>query len=527
MKKMIKIFIILILLIMIGIIIKNVFFNNRNVSVIDKENVISKNDTIKCKVFDGTEIKGVASISIENGKISKEIIFDKDENTDSNYFLMPGLIDAHTHITNEKQIEQMINNGVTTTYDVAATGDIANSSEILNIWTATTTIMPGISNGKSMVNNLIAQGADYIKVMVDMPTIMGGGLIGKGVLQDIVNYAHTKKLKVAAHVTTIEAVEQAVDAGVDILIHVPIGEEFPEELAKKVADKNISVIPTLVMMEAFANSPLYGFEKSDYKDAENTVKLLNSYGVPILVGTDANSSFFVPDIKHGSSLHKEMELLVKAGLTPLEVLQGATIKTVEAFGLEENSKEQIYKSIMVLIEGRPDKNITDTTKIRQIWIDGQPVFDSQEDISSKNENNKGENNMKNEELIFIPKHPSSWKTLQIETKDSQLLEQAEPVDSQELYDLFCNDFDNALKLYEDKRFEVKGIVTKVGPDIHNKPSIEISNDIDGRCHILCVFPSDDIYNKVSVGDKVVCKGNYLVMSNWYGIVMKKCEVVSE
>lgn len=524
---MVKIFIILLLLVIVGAVIIKIISNNRDVSVIDKEKIISKNNTLECTVFDGIEIKGNATISIENGKFSNEIIFNQNSSDDSKFFLMPGLIDAHTHITNEKQIEEMINNGVTTAYDVAASKKIANSSENFNMWTATTTIMPGISNGRATVNNLIAQGADYVKVMVDMPAIMGGGLIEKDILQDMVNCAHENNLKVAGHVTTVDAVKQAVDAGVDILIHVPIGEKFPEELAKEIASKNIAVIPTLVMMQSFANSKIYGFEESDYQDAENAVKLLNSYGVPILVGTDANSSFFVPDIQHGSSLHKEMELLVKAGLTPLEVLQGATTKSVNAFGLEENSKKQIYKSIMVLVEGRPDQNITDTTKIRQIWIDGEPVFDVQEENSNfQNENIKGENIMNNEELIFIPKHPSDWKTMQIETKDSTLLEQKEPINSLELYNLFCNEIDNALKIYEDKRFEVTGIAIKVGPDIHNKPSIEISNEVDGRCHILCVFPSDEVYNKVSVGDKVVCKGNYLVMSNWYGIVMKKCELVN-
>ena len=187
---------------------------------------------------------------------------------------------------------------------------------------------------------------------------------------------------------------------------------------KEIANKKIAVIPTLVMMEAFANSNIYGFEEDDYKDAENAVKLLNSYGVPILVGTDANSSFFVPKVEHGSSLHKEMELLVNAGLTPLEVLQGATNKAVEAFGLEEKSEKQVYKSIMVLVEGRPDQNITDTTKIRQIWIDGEPVFASQKESNPVNENAaiEGENNMNSEELVFIPEHPSDWKTMQIETK---------------------------------------------------------------------------------------------------------------
>ena len=374
MKKMLKIFGVLILLVIGIIIIKNVFFNDRNISVIDEDKIISGNNTIECTVFDGTEIKGTANVSIKDGKLSDEIIFNQVESDSSKFFLMPGLIDAHTHITNENQIEQMIKNGVTSAYDVAASKEVANSSEKFNMWTATTTVMPGISDGRATVNELISQGADYIKVMVDMPAIMGGGLIEENVLQDMVDCAHENNLKIVAHVTAVAAAKQAVKTGVDILIHVPIGEEFPEELAKEIADKKIAVVPTLVMMEAFANSKIYGFEESDYQDAENAVKLLNSYGVPILVGTDANSSLFVPDIKHGSSLHKEMELLVKAGLTPLEVLQGATIKTVEAFGLDENSKEQVDKSIMVLVEGRPDKNITDTTKIRQIWIDGEPVL---------------------------------------------------------------------------------------------------------------------------------------------------------
>ncbi len=525
MRKMINIFIIVILLIVIFCIIKNIFFSDKNIAVIDKEKIISKSQTLECTVFDGTEIKGTAEISIENGKLSNEIIFKENENSDSNYFLMPGLIDSHTHISSEEQIQEMINNGVTTTYDVAISKGSYNN---FNLWTAITTVMPGISNGRNTVNSLISQGVDYIKVMVDMPAIMGGGLIEKNILQDMVNTAHENNLKIAAHVTTIDAVELAVETGVDILIHVPIGEEFSEELAKEIADKKIAVIPTLVMMQAFANSNLYGFKESDYKDAENAVKLLNSYGVPILVGTDANSSFFVPKVEHGSSLHKEMELLVKAGLTPLEVLQGATNKAVDAFRLEEKSEEQIYKSIMVLIEGRPDQNITDTTKIRQIWIDGEPVFNSQEESNPVNENVvEGDNNMDNEELIFIPEHPSGWKTMQIETKDSPTLEQSEPVDSLELYNLFSSDFDNTLEKYVDKRFEVTGIVTKVGPDIHNKPSIEISNEVNGRCHVLCVFPSTDIYNEVSVGDTVICKGNYLVMSNWYGIVMKKCEIVTK
>lgn len=134
--------------------------------------------------------------------------------------------------------------------------------------------------------------------------------------------------------------------------------------------------------------------------------------------------------------------------------------------------------------------------------------------------------MNKQDLIFFPKHPSHIKTYQIETKNSPLLEQNEPINSKELYNQFINNFDNALNKYKDKRFEVNGIAIKIGADIHNKPSIELSNNINERCHILCVFPNDNIYNKVSVGDKVTIRGNYLVMSNLYGIVLKKCELIT-
>ena len=131
---------------------------------------------------------------------------------------------------------------------------------------------------------------------------------------------------------------------------------------------------------------------------------------------------------------------------------------------------------------------------------------------------------KNAAIKFYPEHPSEMKTHQLETQDSPLLEQDKPVESSELYQLFCDDFDNALKVYEDKRFEISGIAIKVGPDGHNKPSVQLSDKIDGKCHVLCVFPSTDVYEKVSVGDKVVIRGNYLVMCNLFGIVIKKCEV---
>lgn len=203
------------------------------------------------------------------------MVIEKKDNYDAiKYFLMPGITDAHTHITTKEKVIQMIENGVTSTYDVKASKSLSNSVDNFNLLTSITTIMPNISNGKSKVNTLINQGAKYIKVMIDMPNVLGGKLIDKKVLQDIVNTAHKNNLKVAAHVTTVDATKLAVETGVDILIHIPINEEFPPSLAKEISQKNISVIPALVMMKEFANSRLYSSKKEAYQEAENTVKLL-------------------------------------------------------------------------------------------------------------------------------------------------------------------------------------------------------------------------------------------------------------
>ena len=134
--------------------------------------------------------------------------------------------------------------------------------------------------------------------------------------------------------------------------------------------------------------------------------------------------------------------------------------------------------------------------------------------------------MNHEELKFYPAHPSDEKTHRIETTPMLIKEQAAPYAVKVLADEFRADLSAALSEYQDKRFEVIGVAIKVGPDIHNKPSIEISDCADGSCHALCIFPTNDHYSKVSVGDTVTVRANYLVMSNWFGVVMKFSELVN-
>lgn len=134
--------------------------------------------------------------------------------------------------------------------------------------------------------------------------------------------------------------------------------------------------------------------------------------------------------------------------------------------------------------------------------------------------------MNTEKLKFYPEHPSGAKTHLIETTAMPILEQDRPFDVKMLCDEFAADSDSFFAKYTDKRFEVRGIAKKIGPDIHDKPSIELSDRIDGQTCALCIFPTDDHYTKVEVGDTVTVRANYLVMSNHYGTVMKFSELAS-
>ena len=128
--------------------------------------------------------------------------------------------------------------------------------------------------------------------------------------------------------------------------------------------------------------------------------------------------------------------------------------------------------------------------------------------------------------IFYPAHPSDEKTHYIETTPLPILPQDAPFHVKDFCAEFAANADAFFANYVDKRFEVTGIAKNVGPDFHNKPSIELSDSTDGQTYALVIFPTDDHYSKVSVGDAVVVRANYLVMTNRIGIVMKHSELVS-
>ena len=130
-----------------------------------------------------------------------------------------------------------------------------------------------------------------------------------------------------------------------------------------------------------------------------------------------------------------------------------------------------------------------------------------------------------EGVEFYPKHPSPMKTHKIQTSPMPMLEgQNAPFEAVQLHAQFENDLEGSLKIYEDKRFDVAGTAIWVGRDIHDLPAVQLSDKVGGKCCVHCIFPKADILEQVQVGDRVVIRSNYLVMSNLFGVVMKYSEL---
>jgi hypothetical protein len=111
-----------------------------------------------------------------------------------------------------------------------------------------------------------------------------------------------------------------------------------------------------------------GAMPGDIAHALAAVRLLHDAGVPILAGTDAPN----PGTAHGASLHRELELLVQAGLSPLDALRAATSTAARAFRLDDRGRiARGLRADVVLVDGDPTTDIRRTRAVVGVWKEGR------------------------------------------------------------------------------------------------------------------------------------------------------------
>lgn len=302
--------------------------------------------------------------------------------------LLPGLIDAHVHLRGVEDLHELARWGVTTALDMGSwppslIADLrgAGSTDVRSTGAGAVgpdsllaripgrpadSVVTGPEAGRRFVAVRADEGVDYIKVIID-PIDRGG--LDSDTVASIVYAARERGLMVVAHASHTSAVAVARAAGVDVLTHAPL-DAGPGAVGDDVRAHR-TVVPTLVMMEGVAaNVPVPGL---DYRHARGFVAAWHSAGVPIVVGTDANRAPGAPaNIPYGVSAHRELELLVDAGLTPVEALHAATGAAADRFGLGDRGRVGPgLRADLLLVQGDPTTDITATRAIRAVRLAGK------------------------------------------------------------------------------------------------------------------------------------------------------------
>jgi imidazolonepropionase-like amidohydrolase len=388
-------------------------------------------------VIDGTGAspKHDAVILIENGRIiavgqhSATQVPDRFQRRDlSGLTVLPGLIDSHVHISfglprgpNDPQADSAINevlqrflrHGITSIRDVGgfypwimqlaksvergertgprifAAGPMVTAPGGHPAGTLLRGMPPGViptntrqiataDEGRAVVRELASGGVDLIKAVFDsrgrfysperIPTL------NSEVLGAVVAEAHAVNLPVTVHWGNVEELPAIVALRPTQIEHAGYA-PLPASVITEIADAGIAVDPTLVVLSAGiasgASAKTVSGDTFALGPREN-VRRLRDAGVTITAGTDAP----LRSLTFGESLHRELELLVEAGLSPMEAIQAATSRPASLLrrGDEIGTIQVGKRADLVAIAGDPLQAISRIRNVRIVIRDGR-IFD--------------------------------------------------------------------------------------------------------------------------------------------------------
>src|SRR5215831_7208572 len=344
--------------------------------------------------------------------------------------VLPGLIDAHTHLTMDpkfgyetlslsvprealigaKNARLTLLAGFTTVRNVGASGfsdvalrDAINAGDVLGPRMLVSGPALGITGGhcdndmlpfefhatedgvadgiaavQHKVRENIKYGSDLIKVCAT------GGVFSLGdnpqhsqytleEMKAIVADAHRLGRKVAAHAHGAEGIRWAAEAGVDSVEH---GSYIDDAAIATMKEHGTYLVPTLYLGDWMIDNaglthlppPLLAKAKEVLPAARKNVAHAFGSGVKVAFGTDAAV------YPHGLNAH-EFAVMVKLGLTPLQAIQSATINAADLIGWSDRagSIEPGHYADIIGISGDPTTNVTALEKIDFVMKGGEVV----------------------------------------------------------------------------------------------------------------------------------------------------------
>lgn len=377
----------------------------------------------------GIVIEGDKIVSV--GAMSSIKPSDSDQRIElGNATVLPGLIDAHTHLTFDPQFgyeslgisvprEALIGAknarvtleaGITTVRNVGADGyadvalrDAINAGDVpgprmlvsgpplgITGGHCDNNLLPyeyhavgdGVADGVAQVQHKVREnikyGADLIKVCAT------GGVLSKGddpnasqytleEMKAIVADAHRLGRKVAAHAHGAQGVIWASEAGVDSVEH---GHLMNDEAIATLKKNGTYLVPTLYLIDwqrehaSQANLPSFLKAKMDLvsRSAKENGRKAFAAGVKIGMGTDAAV------YPHGLNAH-ELEVYVQLGMTPLQAIQTATINDADLLGWKDKvgMLEPGKWADIIAVDADPLHDITTLQHVKFVMKGGEVI----------------------------------------------------------------------------------------------------------------------------------------------------------
>ena len=347
------------------------------------------------------------------------------------HFLIPGLIDAHTHLGSSSSPERQANAGRFATYDYGQNCSCALA------WGVTTVRSAGdytpdifefrdaVDRGEIVaprvlaagrvfqakdghpghtvyfshpdilshvcievtdstdidfeVSRLVKEGADWIKAFISDDDKMNCGReiprLSNAQLRHIVEAAHRWGKPVMMHTDDIGDMRDAALAGADTIEHTintgTTDHEMTDELLDILTARGTWVVPTMIATKCFDD--LDPSAPHVFPALQKAVGRMVEAGVRLGVGCDSG----IPFVPYGECEHLELELLVNAGMTPATVLRAATFGNAEMLGIGHicGTIAPGLAADLVVLGKNPLADIRNTRDIRLVLRDGKVVVD--------------------------------------------------------------------------------------------------------------------------------------------------------
>lgn len=345
-------------------------------------------------------------------------------------FVLPGLISTHVHISDvagpeareytdentRRQLGVFARYGITSVLSLggeqaaAFTARQAQSSVPLDrarmflsgdIITAATP-----DAAREQVARVAALKPDMIKIRVD-DNLGTSRKMPPEVFQAVIDEAHRRGLRVAAHIFYLDDAKALLRAGVDMIAHSVRDKDIDQEFIALMKAANVPYCPTLTRelstfvyesTPAFFDEPFFLTEadaavvarlkeparqrvmeqsksaqayKAALIVAERNLKAAADAGLLVAMGTDSGP---FPERFQGYFEHVEMTMMVAAGLTPAQVLRSATSDAARALGVSDvGTIVPGAWADFVVLDRNPLEDIRNTRAISSVWIAGTQV----------------------------------------------------------------------------------------------------------------------------------------------------------